>query len=56
MSAVFFGQAIVSEHVSDESGADVEALLGERLGDLIAIEIGLEARADDECLDLLGTF
>ena len=56
VSAVFFGQAIVGKDLSDESGADLEAPLGEYLGDRIPIEIGLETRADDEGLNLLGAF
>jgi hypothetical protein len=55
-SAVFFGQAIVGQDLSDESGADREAPLGQCLGDRIPIEIGLETRADDEGLNLLGAF
>ena len=56
VSSVFFGQAIVGKDLSDESGADLEAPLGECLGDRIPIEIGLETRADDEGLNLLGAF
>jgi hypothetical protein len=56
VSSVFFGQAIVGKDLSDESGADLEAPLGERFGDRIPIEIGLETRADDEGLNLLGAF
>jgi len=56
MSAVFFCQAIVGEHAGDESGANRQALLGKRLSDLISIEIGLEAQADDKRLDFLGAF
>ena len=52
VSAVFFGQAIVGKDLSDESGADLEAPLGEYLGDRIPIEISLETRADDEGLNL----
>jgi hypothetical protein len=52
----FFSQAIVGEHLSDQSGADLEALFGKRLGDLISREIGLEACADDTFLNLLGAF
>src|SRR5207245_164765 len=56
VSSVFFGQAVVGKDLSDESGADLEAPLGEYLGDRIPIEIGLETRADDEGLNLLGAF
>ena len=56
MSSVFFGQAIVGKDLSDESGAALEAPLGECLGDRIPIEIGLETCADDEGLNLLGAF
>jgi hypothetical protein len=52
----FFCQAVVGKHLSDESCADVEAHVGERLSDLIHIELGLEACADDTRFDLLGTF
>ena len=53
-SSVFFCQAVVGTYLSDESGADLEAPLGQRIGDLIPMKISLEARADDACLDLLG--
>jgi len=56
VSPVFFCQAVVGKHLSDESHADVEAPVGERLSDLIHLEIGLEAHADDTCFDLLGAF
>jgi hypothetical protein len=56
VSSVFFGQAIVGKDLSDESSADLEAPLGECLGDRIPIEIGLETRTDDEGLNLLGAF
>ena len=56
MRSVFFGQAVVGQHVSDKPCADVEAHVGERLSDLIHIEIGFEAGANDTCFDLLGTF
>jgi len=52
----FFCQAVVGKHLSDDSCADVEAHVGERLSDLIHIELGLEACADDTRFDLLGTF
>ena len=52
----FFCQAVVGKHLSDESCADVDTHVGERLSDLIHIEIGLEACADDTRFDLLGTF
>jgi len=55
-SSVFFCQAVVGTDRSDESGADLEAQLGQRIGDLIPMKISLEARADDACLDLLGAF
>jgi len=53
---VFFRQAVVGKDLADESGADLEAHLRERLGGLIPIEIGLETHADDACFDLLGAF
>lgn len=56
MRSVFFGQAVVGQHLSDEPCADVEAHVGERLSDLIHIEIGFEAGANDTGFDLLGTF
>ena len=56
VSLVFFCQAVVSQHLCNESRADVEAHVGKRLSDLIHIEIGLEARADDARFDLLGAF
>src|SRR5713101_4159989 len=56
MSSVFVGQAVVGKHLSDESGADVDTQLGQHVSNPIHIVIGLEARADDECLDLLGAF
>lgn len=56
MSPVFFCQAVVGKHLSDEPGADVEAHVGERLSDLVHIEIGLEACADDTRFDFLGAF
>lgn len=34
----------------------MEAPLGQRLGALLPVEIGLEAHADDERLDFLGAF
>ena len=56
MRPVFFGQAVVGQHLADEPCADGEAHVGERLSDLIHIEIGFEAGANDTCFDLLGTF
>src|SRR2546425_12733098 len=56
VSSVFFGQAVVGQDLSDESGADLESLLGQCLGDRLPIEISLETRADDEGLNLLGAF
>ena len=56
MHLVFFCQAVVGKHLSDESCADVEAHVGERLSDLIHIEIGLEACTDDTRFDLFGAF
>ena len=56
VASVFFGQAVVGQDLADESGADLESLLGQCLGDRIPIKIGLETRADDEGLNLLGAF
>ncbi len=56
MHPVFFCQAVVGKHLSDESCADVEAHVGERRSDLIHIEIGLEACTDDTRFDLFGAF
>ena len=56
MSAVFFGEAVVGKNLSHESGTDWAAPLGQSVSNLIHITIGLETRADDEGLDLLGTF
>ncbi len=53
---VFFRQTVVGEHLSDESGAHVETQLGQRVGDVVHVLIGLEAPADDQCLDRLGAF
>lgn len=53
---VFFRQTVVGEHLADESGAHVEPQLGERVGDVVHVLIGLAAPADDQCLDLLGAF
>jgi len=56
VSLVFFCQAIVRQHLCDESRTDVETHVGERLSDLIHIEIGLEAHANDMRFNLLGAF
>jgi hypothetical protein len=53
---VFFGQAVVGQHLSDEPCADVEAHVGERLSDLIHVEVGFKTGANDTGFDLLGTF
>ena len=54
--AIYYAQAVVGKDPPHESGTDGEALLGERLSNLIHIEVGLETRADDERLDLLSAF
>ncbi len=54
--AVFFSQAVVGKDPPHESGTNGEALPGDRLSDLIHIEVGLETRADDARLDLPGAF
>ena len=55
-ASVFFSEAVIGEHLGDESGADGEVQLGQRVSDLIHIAIGFEAHADDERLELLGAF
>jgi len=55
-SLVFFCQAIVGKHLCDKSRAEVKAHVRECFSDLIHIEIGLKAHADDMRFDLPGAF
>jgi len=56
MSAVFFTKAVIGENLRDEPGTNGEAELCELRGDLVHVQIGLIAAADDERLELFGAF
>src|SRR2546425_13142697 len=53
VASVFFGQAVVGQDLSDESGADRASLLGQCLSDRLPLAISLATRADDAGLHLL---
>jgi hypothetical protein len=53
---VFFRQTVIGEELGNESCANIKPQLGEYVGDLVHVQIGLVALSDDERFDLASSF